>query len=74
MSTSSGTGYVNQRTGTHRSSLRAQSSSASSAQKPSLKSKTLLRKSSPAALGVGSSSAAAGSKSGNGGDSAGKIK
>lgn len=74
MSTSSGTGYVNHRTGTHRSSLRAQSSSSasstSSAQKPSLKSKTLLRKSSPAALGVGSSSAAAGSKSGNGGDSA----
>ncbi|KAL0694318.1 hypothetical protein Bca4012_061498 [Brassica carinata] len=64
MSTSSGTGSVNHRTGTHRSSLRAQSSaSTSAAQKPSLKSKTVLRKSSPAALGAGS-----GSKAGNGGD------
>nr|VDC65565.1 unnamed protein product [Brassica rapa] len=65
MSTSS----VNQRNGTHRSSLRAQSSASTSsaAHKPSLKSKTVLRKSSPAALGSGSS-AAAGSKSGNGGD------
>ncbi|RID57485.1 hypothetical protein BRARA_F00855 [Brassica rapa] len=65
MSTSS----VNQRNGTHRSSLRAHSSASTSAaaHKPSLKSKTVLRKSSPAALGSGSS-AAAGSKSGNGGD------
>ncbi|KAJ0229154.1 Kinesin-like protein KIN-UA [Hirschfeldia incana] len=69
MSTSSGTGSVNHRTGTHRTSLRAQSSASSTSapQKPSLKSKTALRKSSPAALGVGSSSPA-GSKSGNGGD------
>ncbi|CAN7040594.1 unnamed protein product [Brassica oleracea var. botrytis] len=67
MSTSSGTGSANHRNGTHRSSLRAQSSASTSsaAHKPSLKSKTVLRKSSPAALG----SAPSASKSGNGGDS-----
>ncbi|XP_010476214.1 PREDICTED: kinesin-like protein KIN-UA [Camelina sativa] len=59
MSTTSGNGAVNYRNGTHRSSLRTQPSSSSS-QKPSVKSKSVLRKSSPAALG--------GSKSGSGAD------
>ncbi|XP_010494172.1 PREDICTED: kinesin-like protein KIN-UA [Camelina sativa] len=61
MSTTSGNGAVNYRNGTHRSSLRTQPSS-SGAQKPSVKSKSALRKSSPAALGGG------GSKSGSGAD------
>lgn len=67
MSTSSGTGAVNYRNGTQRSSLRTQSST-SGGQKSSVKSKSVLRKSSPAALGGGSS------KSGSGGDAGGKNK
>ncbi|CAN8294001.1 unnamed protein product [Cochlearia groenlandica] len=67
MSTSSVTGAANHRNGTHRSSLRTHSSgSTSGVQKPSVKSKSVLRKSSPAALGGGS--AAASSRSGIGGD------
>ncbi|ESQ35587.1 hypothetical protein EUTSA_v10006731mg [Eutrema salsugineum] len=66
MSTSSGTGAVSYRNGTHRNSLRTQSSASTSAgQKSSVKSKAVLRKSSPAALGGGS---AAASKAGNSGD------
>lgn len=71
MSTSTGTGAVNYRNGTHRNSLKTQSSgSTSGGQKPSVKSKSVLRKSSPAALGGGSSAA---SKTGSGGDAGGKI-
>ncbi|CAH8252056.1 unnamed protein product [Arabidopsis lyrata] len=65
MSTTSGTGALNYRNGTQRSSLRTQSSTSTSSggQKSSVKSKSVLRKSSPAALGGGGSS-----KSGSGGD------
>uniref|UniRef100_A0A1J3HJG7 Kinesin-like protein n=1 Tax=Noccaea caerulescens TaxID=107243 RepID=A0A1J3HJG7_NOCCA len=64
MSTTTGT--VNYRNGTNRSSLRTQSSaSTSGGQKSTLKSKSVLRKSSPASLGGGSGAA---SKSGSGGD------
>ncbi|CAH2038112.1 unnamed protein product [Thlaspi arvense] len=61
------TSTVNYRNGTQRSSLRTQSSgSTSGGQKPPVKSKTVLRKSSPAALGGGGS--VSGSKAGNTGD------
>lgn len=70
MSTSSGTGAVNYRNGTQRGSLRTQSSNyTSGGQKSSVKSKSVLRKSSPAALGGGSAGA---SKAGSGGDAGGK--
>ncbi|CAA7039172.1 unnamed protein product [Microthlaspi erraticum] len=60
------TGTVNYRNGTNRSSLRTQSSaSTSGGQKPTLKSKSVLRKSIPASLCGGS---AAASKSGSGGE------